>query len=214
MVALLKRPGEYQPQPAGHPTSSIGATQLIPFPPQPDLYAPAPVCTVHSGIPVTEDLKSLASRHLHNPGSHVDKLRMKRNRSGAVQVKVLVSLGIPNFSSPPQLGHGAPAISVRVLLHFSRMHIQRSLLYLLLQEVSHDGPLGHVPLHPSVTRPSPGSSGIGYPMHFGMPVTENLKDLAIRYLHNPGTRVGKLRMRQSGTGSVKVLILLEIDDTM
>jgi len=81
------------------------------------------------------------------------------------------------------------------------MHIQHSLLYLLLQEVSHDGPFSHVPF--------PGSSSIGYS---GMSVTENLKDLASRYLHNPGSRVGKLRMRQSGSGVVKVLILLEIDD--
>ena len=30
----------------------------------------------------------------------------------------------------------------------------------------------------------------------------------------PGSRVGRLRMRQIGSGVVKVLILLEIDDTV
>ena len=37
----------------------------------------------------TENFEDLASRYLHNPGSHVNKLRMKRSRSG---VKVLIML--------------------------------------------------------------------------------------------------------------------------
>ena len=50
-------------------------------------------------------------------------------------------------------------------------------------------------------------------VHSGMSVTENLKkNLAGHYLHNPGSRVNVLRMRRSRSGTVKVLILLEIDD--
>jgi hypothetical protein len=45
-----------------------------------------------------------------------------------------------------------------------------------------------------------------------MSVTENLKkNLASHYLHNPGSRVNDLRTRRSRSGTVKVLILLEID---
>jgi hypothetical protein len=76
------------------------------------------------------------------------------------------------------------------------MHIQPSLLRLCLQEVSNDGPPGHVP-----------------PVNSGMSVTEDIEDIANRYLHNPGSQVGKLRMRRSRSGAVKVLILLEIDNT-
>ena len=47
-----------------------------------------------------------------------------------------------------------------------------------------------------------------------MSVGEDLKNLATQYLHNPGSHVDKLRMRRSRSGAVKVLILLEIDDTM
>jgi hypothetical protein len=42
---------------------------------------------------------------------------------------------------------------------------------------------------------------------------EGFEDLASRYLHNPGSHVNKLRMKQSRSG-VKVLILLELDKTM
>ena len=51
-------------------------------------------------------------------------------------------------------------------------------------------------------------------MHSAMPVKENLKDLVSHYLHHRGARVGKIRMRQSGSGAVKVLILLETDDAV
>ena len=43
--------------------------------------------------------------------------------------------------------------------------------------------------------------------------TEDFEDLAGRYLHNPGSHVNKLRMKRSRSG-VKVLILLELDETM
>jgi hypothetical protein len=47
-----------------------------------------------------------------------------------------------------------------------------------------------------------------------MPVAEDIEDLASRFLHNPGSHVDKLRMRRSRSGTVKVLIQLEIDNTM
>jgi hypothetical protein len=68
---------------------------------------------VYPGVPVTEDLKSLASRYLHNPVSNVDKLRIRRSRSGTV--KVLIFLDIPVASGALRLEPFAPAILVRVL---------------------------------------------------------------------------------------------------
>jgi hypothetical protein len=47
---------------------------------------------VHSGMSVGEDLKNLASYYLHDLGSHVEKLRMKRSRSGAVKVLILLEV--------------------------------------------------------------------------------------------------------------------------
>ena len=47
---------------------------------------------VHSGISAGEDLKSMAGYYLHNSGSHVNKLRMKRSRSGAVKVLILLEI--------------------------------------------------------------------------------------------------------------------------
>ena len=43
-------------------------------------------------VSVAEDLKNLASHYLHNTGSHVDKLRMRRSRSGAVKVLILLEI--------------------------------------------------------------------------------------------------------------------------
>ena len=66
LLALLKRPGEYQEnqrQNEGLPTT--GVTQFIPIVPatsQSGLYTPGPG-SVHSGMPVTEDLKNLATRY-------------------------------------------------------------------------------------------------------------------------------------------------------
>ncbi|KAI0281189.1 hypothetical protein BGY98DRAFT_1128963 [Russula aff. rugulosa BPL654] len=59
----------------------------------------------------------------------------------------------------------------------------------------------------------------GEPQHWtsvnsGMSVAEDIEDLASRCLHNPGSHVDKLRMKRSRSGDVKVLIQLEIDDTM
>lgn len=47
---------------------------------------------VQSRISAGEDLKNMADYYLHNPGSDVNKLRMKRSRSGAVKVLILLEI--------------------------------------------------------------------------------------------------------------------------
>lgn len=74
-----------------------------------------------------------------------------------------------------------------------------------------DHPAGRIPLPRNIAGPSRGDPSL---VHTGMSVTGDLKNLASHYLHNPGSHVDKLRMRRSRSGTVKVLILLEIDDTM
>jgi hypothetical protein len=161
-------------------------------------------------VPVTEDLKSLASRYLHNPGSNVDKLRIRRSRSGTV--KVLIFLHIPVASGALRLDQFSPAILVRLLPPpFHHMYIQPSLLRLCLQEVPNDGPPGHIPLPLNVAGPSRGNPSFAHPVNSGMSVIDDIEDLASRYLYNPGSHVEKLRVKQSRSGTVKVLILLEID---
>jgi hypothetical protein len=63
--------------------------------PHPD-YAAGPsegnFGSVHSGMSVAEDLKRLASQYLSSPGSHVDKLRMRRSRSGGLKVLILLEV--------------------------------------------------------------------------------------------------------------------------
>ena len=164
-------------------------------------------------MPVTEDLKSLAIRYLHNPGSNVVKLRIRRSRSGTV--KALIFLDTPVASGALRLEQFAPATIVRALLPpFAHMNIQPPLLRLCSQDVSNDGPPGHVLPPLDVAGPSRGNPNIRHPVNYGMSVTEGIEDLASRYLHNPGSRVDKLRFRQCQSGAVKVLIQLEIDDTM
>jgi len=168
---------------------------------------------VYSAVPVTEDLKSLASRYLHNASSNVYKLRIRRSRSGTV--KVLIFLDIPVAPGTLRLQQFAPAILVRIPTSpFLHMHIQPDLVRLCLQEVSNDSPPSHVPLSLDVAGPYRGNPSIGRPMNPGMSVAEDTKDLASRYLHNPGSDVDKLRVRRSRSGAVKVLIVLETDDTM
>jgi hypothetical protein len=84
---------------------------------------------VHSGIPFGEDLKYIASRYLRSSGSHVDKLRVRRSRSGVV--KLLIFLDILIASGPIQLEYHTPVIPVRVLtITFRRMYTQSLLLCL------------------------------------------------------------------------------------
>ena len=46
----------------------------------------------YSRISAAEDLKYLASQYLSRPGSRVDKLRMRRSRSGGVKVLILLEV--------------------------------------------------------------------------------------------------------------------------
>jgi hypothetical protein len=50
-------------------------------------------------MPVTEDLKSLAGHYLHNPGSRVDELRVRRSRSGAFKVLILLEIDDTKLAS-------------------------------------------------------------------------------------------------------------------
>jgi len=48
---------------------------------------------VPSGMSAVEDLRRLASRYLHSPDSHVDKVRVKQSRrSGRVKVMILLEI--------------------------------------------------------------------------------------------------------------------------
>ena len=47
---------------------------------------------VHSELPPAEDLKRIASHYLQNPDSHVDKLRMRRSRTGGFKVLILLEI--------------------------------------------------------------------------------------------------------------------------
>lgn len=60
--------------------------------------------------------------------------------------------------------------------------------------------------------PSRGNNSGG--VHLRTSAEEDLKRLACQYLQNPSAHVDKLRMRRSRSGSFKVMILLEIDDTV
>jgi len=46
----------------------------------------------HSGMSAAEGLKRLASDYLHSPDSHVDRLRLKRKRSGGYKVLILLEI--------------------------------------------------------------------------------------------------------------------------
>jgi hypothetical protein len=39
-----------------------------------------------------EDIKRLASQYLHSPDAHVDKLRVKRSRSGGFKVMIILEI--------------------------------------------------------------------------------------------------------------------------
>ncbi|KAH9973173.1 hypothetical protein BGW80DRAFT_256054 [Lactifluus volemus] len=70
-----------------------------------------------------------------------------------------------------------------------------------LQEMLNDGIIGHVPQPPNVTFPSQGVSG---PVPPGVTVGEELRQLVMRCLQNHDSR---------RSGKVKVVIVLELDDT-
>jgi hypothetical protein len=134
----------------------------------------------------------------------VDKLRIRRSRSGTV--KVLIFLDIPVASGALRLDQLAPAVLVRVLPPpFPTYTYDLPYRVPCLQEMSNGGPPGRVP---------PPLKVAGPPVNSGMSADEDIEDLASRYLHKPSSHVDKLRIRRSRSGVVKVLILLEIDDTM
>ncbi|KAH9962197.1 hypothetical protein BC827DRAFT_1267177 [Russula dissimulans] len=82
-------------------------------------------------------------------------------------------------------------------------------------------PLGHEtpnvgppsgPPHHAFNVPGPFHGNLG---PIGMlPSPDGLKHLANHYIHNPRSHVEKLRVKRERTGRSKVLIVLEIDDTM
>ncbi|KAN0123853.1 hypothetical protein V8E52_002343 [Russula decolorans] len=97
---------------------------------------------------------------------------------------------IPTDPGPPPLEQYVPAIP----------------------EVPYNCPTGNMPLPHNVAGPSRGDLSL---VHSRMSVTESLKkNLASHYLHNPGSRVNDLRTTRGRSGTVEVLILLEIDDEM
>ena len=77
--------------------------------------------------------------------------------------------------------------------------------------MANDWPPSDAPLPQNIAGPSRGNPRV---VHSRMSAAEDLKDVAMHYLHNPGSHVDKLRMRRSRSGTVKVLITLEIDDTV
>ena len=76
-----------------------------------------------------------------------------------------------------------------------------------------DGPFGRGPCLPNIAGPSQRGSG---PIHSGTFTAEdlNLKRLASHYLNSHSSHINKFRTRRSHSGGYKVLIVLEVDDTI
>ena len=76
-----------------------------------------------------------------------------------------------------------------------------------------DGIFGYPPADPAVGDPQyvPGPEALPYPapLH-DAPLADDLKDLAIRYINNPGTRVNMLRIEPGLGGRFEVWIVAEI----
>jgi hypothetical protein len=47
---------------------------------------------IHLGTSTEEDIRRLACQYLQNPSAHVDKLRMRRSRSGGFKVMILLEI--------------------------------------------------------------------------------------------------------------------------
>ncbi|KAH9987692.1 hypothetical protein BJV77DRAFT_1024585 [Russula vinacea] len=82
-----------------------------------------------------------------------------------------------------------------------------------IPDVHNDYPPSQKPLPHNIAVPSRGNS-TGSLVHPRLSATEDLKNMAIQYLHNPGSHVDRFQIRRSRSGVVEVLILLGIDDTM
>ena len=76
--------------------------------------------------------------------------------------------------------------------------------------MANDGPPSNASRPQNIAGPSRGNPRV---VHSRMSAAEDLKDVAMHYLYNPGSHVDKLRMRRSRSGVIKVLISLEIDDS-
>ena len=69
-------------------------------------------------------------------------------------------------------------------------------------------------------RSAPGPAQVAFPDQFahdsayGQPATENLRQLAIRYLHQPNSRVEMICLEPGTTGPGKVVIILELVDVL
>jgi hypothetical protein len=73
-----------------------------------------PGLTHYSEMLITDDLKYTAIRCLYKPGSHVEKLRVRRSRSGAENVLISLDIPIAYESGPPRPEYYAFEIPVRV----------------------------------------------------------------------------------------------------
>ena len=79
-----------------------------------------------------------------------------------------------------------------------------------------------MPNDPTIGRAGPAlsnvagpSQGIPGPVPSRMSAAEDLRLLASQYLHSPDSRVYRVRIRQSRhSGRVKVMIMLELDETV
>jgi len=70
-------------------------------------------------------------------------------------------------------------------------------------------------------RSTPGPAQAAFPDQFahhiptsGQPATENLRQLAIRYLHQPNAKVEMILLESGATGPCKVVIVLEPVDVL
>jgi len=64
---------------------------------------------------------------------------------------------------------------------------------------------------------APGPAQAAFPDQIpasGQRATENLRQLAIRYLHQPNSRVEMIRLEPGATGPCKVVIILELVDVL
>ncbi|KAH9957540.1 hypothetical protein BGW80DRAFT_1565286 [Lactifluus volemus] len=77
-------------------------------------------------------------------------------------------------------------------------------------EILNDVTIGRAPQLPNVAVPFQGLPG---QVPLGMSFEEELRQLANRYVHDPDSRVDRVRIRRSRrSGKVKVMIVLELDD--
>jgi hypothetical protein len=87
------------------------------------------------------------------------------------------------------------------------------------QEVqeNHDGIFGYPPADPAVGPPQyfPGPEALPYPapLH-NAPLADGLRNLASRYINNPGTLVNMLRIVPRPGGRFEVWIALELADIL